>query len=250
MDHSQPSGRITSWSWNFGDGTASSSQHPTHPYQQAGTYNVCLTIFTRVDSFTIDSCTYCSNVYVANVTACKASLYLYKDSISTSQTWHAIPQVAGKAPFSYLWNFGDGETSTLQYPVHSYSVAGHYKICLTVTDATGCVSSSCDSTYRKSSVGIIDKLVVVPAATVGVTEHRVLNSYVYPNPANEVIHISFSKEVNGIISLVDITGRAVLKQVVNSTNQTLNISDIPSGLYSLQVVAGNEIDRSKVVIRK
>lgn len=40
-------------------------------------------------------------------------------------------------PTSWLWNFGDGQTSTLQNPVHTYTLAGIYTVSLTVTNATG-----------------------------------------------------------------------------------------------------------------
>src|SRR5262249_61359077 len=41
------------------------------------------------------------------------------------------------AAFSFLWNFGDGTTSTLQTPTHTYSAAGTYTVTLTVTDKDG-----------------------------------------------------------------------------------------------------------------
>lgn len=43
---------------------------------------------------------------------------------------------------SYLWNFGDGNTSTLQFPTHSYSVAGPYTVTLVVYNACGCSDSA------------------------------------------------------------------------------------------------------------
>ena len=44
---------------------------------------------------------------------------------------------------SWLWNFGDSQTSTLQNPTHTYSAAGTYNVCLTITDSHGCHSTSC-----------------------------------------------------------------------------------------------------------
>jgi PKD repeat protein len=40
----QSVGKITSWKWDFGDGTSSTEQHPIHPYQKAGQYVVVLNI--------------------------------------------------------------------------------------------------------------------------------------------------------------------------------------------------------------
>ncbi len=46
----------------------------------------------------------------------------------------------GVSPFTYFWDFGDGITSTLQNPSHSYNTAGEYTVSLTVTDSDGDIS--------------------------------------------------------------------------------------------------------------
>jgi PKD repeat protein len=43
----------------------------------------------------------------------------------------------GFAPYSYEWDFGDGSTSTSEYPVHTYKTAGSYTVSLKVTDDRG-----------------------------------------------------------------------------------------------------------------
>jgi hypothetical protein len=44
---------------------------------------------------------------------------------------------------SWMWNFGDSQTSTSQNPTHTYSTSGTYYVCLTMTDNHGCHSTSC-----------------------------------------------------------------------------------------------------------
>lgn len=51
----------------------------------------------------------------------------------------------GKSPYQWQWNFGDGETSNLQNPVHSYNNEGVYVATLTVIDSIGNIAS--DSAY-------------------------------------------------------------------------------------------------------
>ena len=55
------------WEWDFGDGTISTQQNPTHTYANNGIYWVCL-IVTYFDSTTINSCTsfYCDSIFVGN----------------------------------------------------------------------------------------------------------------------------------------------------------------------------------------
>ncbi|MCG8670047.1 MAG: choice-of-anchor J domain-containing protein [Pseudomonadales bacterium] len=56
-------------------------------------------------------------------------------SYSTADTIDFFPVVSGGvAPYSYLWNFGDGNTSIDENPSHSYTSAGTYTVSLTVTD--------------------------------------------------------------------------------------------------------------------
>jgi uncharacterized repeat protein (TIGR01451 family) len=54
-------------------------------------------------------------------------------SVNSIQTWS--------------WNFGDGATSTIQNPIHTYSVAGDYQACLTIDDGMGCTNQWCDSVH-------------------------------------------------------------------------------------------------------
>ena len=51
-DASTGSAGITSWSWDFGDGTTSTDQNPTHTYNTVGTYDVSLTVNGSADTET------------------------------------------------------------------------------------------------------------------------------------------------------------------------------------------------------
>jgi PKD repeat protein len=48
---------------------------------------------------------------------------------------------------SYAWDFGDNTTTNQQNPIHTYSVAGYYNVCLTITGSNGCVSNWCTNVY-------------------------------------------------------------------------------------------------------
>jgi PKD repeat protein len=47
------------------------------------------------------------------------------------------PSITGTLPFSYLWDFGDGSTSTLEAPIHNYSGYGSYSVVLNITNECG-----------------------------------------------------------------------------------------------------------------
>jgi len=52
-----------------------------------------------------------------------------------------VPTPTGKGPISYSWDFGDGESSTLMAPQHTYKSAGPYNVCVTTTDADSCTTA-------------------------------------------------------------------------------------------------------------
>lgn len=117
--------------WNFGDGDTSARENPTHLYKSAGTYKVTLTIKTTsgcVDSFS-DFITVhfvpVANFSTSNV--CLADSIYFKDSSIAAESW--------------LWDFGDSTTSTLQNPAHYYAAAGKYVIKLLVANSIGCTDS-------------------------------------------------------------------------------------------------------------
>ncbi|MEA3446309.1 MAG: PKD domain-containing protein [Bacteroidota bacterium] len=118
-------GSPTSWTWDFGDGTTSSLQNPTHTYAQNGTYVVTLTIL-------------CANGYntttqtiIIGTTACVAAFSYTVDPNSTLM--YQFTDLSTGSPTGWYWDFGDGTTSTLQNPLHTYSQAGTYTVTLNIS---------------------------------------------------------------------------------------------------------------------
>ena len=121
------SGGTATYIWDFGDGNTSTLMNPTHVYTTGGTYTVCLTVTTACGSNTV-----CNPVLVT----CPAPTpgYSFVD-MSPVINFTNTSTAGGTA--TYLWDFGDGNTSTLLDPMHTYATDGNYTVCLTVTDACG-----------------------------------------------------------------------------------------------------------------
>ncbi|RMH69232.1 MAG: PKD domain-containing protein [Gemmatimonadetes bacterium] len=133
---SDSDGSIVSYLWDFGDGTTSSAANPSHTYQTAGTYAIHLTV-TDDDSATgMDQTTATIENPNAAPTANANGTYsgLTGQAISFSS---AGSSDSDGSIVSYLWDFGDGTTSTVANPSHTYQTAGTYAIHLTVTDDDG-----------------------------------------------------------------------------------------------------------------
>lgn len=124
-------GTITSRSWNFGDGGTSTAQNPSYSYAVAGVYTVTLTV---TGPGGVDD--------AAQTVSVAPPLPIFTDEPAPSDglTVH----FAFNPPFGvthWLWEFGDGETSTAQNPVHTYAAPGNYVVRLSVFGPNGTSSS-------------------------------------------------------------------------------------------------------------
>ena len=147
-DQTVPTAPITSWAWNFGDGNTSTLQNPTHMYYASGNYTVTLTV-TDADGC-VRSRTRNQYISVTSPTAA----FVVDDSLTCMGVSINFDNNSTGSGLSYLWDFGDGSTSTATNPNHAYTVNGTYTVTLTVTDVNGCV----DSAVQAGVVSIQDAL--------------------------------------------------------------------------------------------
>jgi len=127
-----------SYSWNFGDGNTSTQQNPSHNYAAVGPFNVTLTI-TSGAGCTDDSVRVVNTIY-ARPDAAFSMNPTAESCLGSNVTFTDQSTAPNSSTASWQWNFGDGNTSTLQNPVHLYAVPGIYTVTLTTTSAIGCVS--------------------------------------------------------------------------------------------------------------
>lgn len=128
---SDPDGTITSWFWDFGDGTNSTSQNPSHTYSQKGKWRIALTVTD--DDGAKNSIT--QTVTVINLKP-EASFECNTTNLQTEKEIQFTDNSTDpeNKPVSWLWDFGDGNTSELQTPTHKFATEGDYNVTLTVTD--------------------------------------------------------------------------------------------------------------------
>ena len=133
----------TSWFWYFDDGTTSTLANPVHTYTDNGLYNVCLTATNGAGSNTL-----CQNVLIDSYLSPTAA-FSY-----TGEPDVAFTDLSTNAPTSWAWDFGDGGTSALQNPAHTFAVNGTFNVCLTATNFVGS-NTHCEDV-------IIDSYIYVP----------------------------------------------------------------------------------------
>ena len=113
-----------SFLWEFGDGGTSEEMNPVHFYEETGTYEVCLTIFAEN----------CQDIFctVVVVEGFPLDCYAEFDWQLMEGTSVQFFDWSYPAPDEWLWEFGDGTTSTEQNPEHQYDEAGEYEVCLVI----------------------------------------------------------------------------------------------------------------------
>lgn len=107
--------------WDFGDGETSTRDNPVHQYSAKDNYTVTLTALDNNELSDTSSVAIPVGFPVASYTV---------DVLRSTATFSNTSANAS----SFLWNFGDGETSTEENPIHVYSVKGNYTVKLTAID--------------------------------------------------------------------------------------------------------------------
>lgn len=150
-----PDDPVTSWNWNFGDSYSSAEQNPAHLYTAPLSYPVTLIVTTSGGCtnnnlsapVTINGNPYPTAAFSLN----GVNLNLPYDVLTTSN------QSTGAT--SYIWSFGDGQSSTLAEPQHLFTYLGSFQVQLVAISDQGCM----DTAYSYSEV-TTDADVVFPSA--------------------------------------------------------------------------------------
>ncbi|MBI4330992.1 MAG: PKD domain-containing protein [Chloroflexi bacterium] len=127
-------GPPTSWSWSFGDGTGSSSQNPVKTYAAPGNYTITLSVNSALGSS--------STSQMVNIYAIPAAGFTDTASGGVAPLTINFTDSSRGNIVNWLWNFGDGATSTTRNPTRTYSAAGNYTVTLTVTNPVGSSSAT------------------------------------------------------------------------------------------------------------
>ncbi len=148
---SDPDGTLTSWSWDFGDGSSGSGSTVRHRYSALGAYSVTLTV-TDEDGANASLSKSLMVINSRPVAAFTAPAEV--ESLLDVQFLDRSYDLDGSVK-SWSWAFGDGGTSNVQSPSHTYLTPGIYTVELTVTDDRGWTSKT------SSSISVTNRLPTV-----------------------------------------------------------------------------------------
>lgn len=123
--------------WNFGDGTTSTDDAPQHLYANPGIYTVKLLAYDSSSCNKVDSSSFSIRVSDNPVAS------FYYDPIEPQENTFTNFTNQSTGAISYVWNFGDGDTSALASPRHIFPATGTYTVCLTAINEEGCADDTC-----------------------------------------------------------------------------------------------------------
>ena len=237
---------IKNYNWVFGDGYYAVGANTSHTYASTGTYTVYL-VLTDSSQNIIDSAS--KNVTISSMPPACMAMFTKAQALDSNNNpipGHVVitDQSTG-SNLSYYWSFGDGSSSNVKNPTHTYSGNGPYALCLTISDSscsdTYCDTLSVDSNGNLKSLGFtIHVGGYNPGTGISGTGSGSFTLDLYPNPASEVINVNIFglRGERASILLISSTGQLIRQDGLNRSSDgihTVDVSDLKSGMYVLQV---------------
>lgn len=212
----------TDYSWIFEGGSPATSNEPhaVVVYETTGVYGVSLTVTNDFGSDT--------DIQTEYIHAIASP----EGDFTMAQSGTGIIDFTSNVQFAdtYLWNFGDGTSSSESNPSHDYGRYGEYEVTLIVTNVCG-------------SKTISQKVLVVTS----VEDLDILSKIsIEPNPVNGLLYVKFQKNYESKIeyALFDVRGNLIDSRRLNGP---IDMSLIPAGIYVLRFKSGDEFSYQKVV---
>ena len=134
-DHPDSTGKVSAYLWDFGDGDTSTALHPTHTYDTAGNYKVTLTVSGK------NICSKSVSKVIQLIAGAKAAFSHDTICANTNTIFTNTSSIISDSLATYYWDFGDGNSSILKNPVHTFDSAGTYVVALKIRSGTGCTDS-------------------------------------------------------------------------------------------------------------
>ncbi|HKK10779.1 MAG TPA: PKD domain-containing protein, partial [Bacteroidales bacterium] len=217
------SGEPTSWEWTFEGGdpaTFSGQNPPAVTYDSEGTFDVTLVVSNDVGENTLVREDYIVVGYAPEADFEATPLTLLEGQSVT------FTDMSTNNPESWSWTFNGGvpAASSAQNPVVTYNDFGVYDVTLEVTNQFGADSETKIEYIIVNGVGI---------EQLSLEEEKLI---VYPNPASDIINVVTLPNTEAQVRILSAVGKQVLAKQITDEKTTLNVGNLPSGIYIVEMI--------------
>ncbi len=231
---------IQSVNWSFGDGSGSHDISTSHIYSYSPPNGMFFIYLLYCSEPTCCMVAQPDSIFVGEAN----TLFSFSASPSGGNSVPINVQftnnTTGNSPLQFLWDFGDGGSSTQQNPLHTYVNFGVYNVSLTVIDNFGCTS---DTTI--TGMIVITDVYAPFNSTAG-------NITVFPNPSNDFAIIElpeFSRVKDLTLIIYDVNGNIVKTEKIKATQTKIDVSGFSKGIYFLKVLSEKGVTVTKMIVQ-
>jgi PKD repeat protein len=227
-------GELTGWQWTFyaPDGVTvmatSNQKEPVYAFSAMGTYKVKMSVRNTLG---------CTSEKIANITMLASPNTLFQVSALTGPAPLTVKFTNATAgAVSYLWNFGTGEYSTLASPTYTFQNEGVYTVTFQAKNALGCGK-------------IVTQTIIVEQPTAEEPPLPARYEFkIYPNPTAHNLFVEFEGlPIESAYNFTDMAGKTVLQGNLKERKNTIDMKNLPAGVYILHLREGNRFWTRKIV---
>lgn len=216
------SGTVSSYLWDFGDGSSATTQNTNHTYASNNNYQVCLKVTNVTGSDSI-----CQSLNITSIIPPTAN---FSFDISADPTVQ-FSDLSTNSPTQWVWDFDhNSSTSNMKNPIYTYpAVGGTYHVCLTATNLHGSSTANCQDVVL-SVIGIDPAFVSEDIK-------------IYPNPMidNARIEMNSFNSSDVQLNVFDVQGKQISVEYVVFTDYIEILrSSMETGQYFIEVIIDNK----------
>ncbi|MFT6849951.1 MAG: PKD repeat protein [Sphingobacteriales bacterium] len=212
------------WAWDFGDSLGTSTeQNPFYKYGDGGNYDVTLLVTNGCGENTL------TKPYRVSVLSSPLVDFEFKtigdSTYFTDKTQNEV--------LNWKWDLGDGDSSDVQNPVHSYSGPGPFIVCLMADNVFG--------------ADTVCKVVELIQATGIASAEASFDLVIAPNPVRNQLKITSSEEIKQL-EIYNLQGQRLFFAENKNTQQSIEVSSWAKGVYVLKAFSQNGIAVSRFIV--
>jgi parallel beta-helix repeat protein len=226
------------YTWFFGDGNKSNAQAPVHVYGSTVSQTYTVKLKAEVIGGCADSLSKTVTIQPLPTT-CSFDITGGLNAAKTAPV-NFVPTGGATSGITYTWITGDGNSVTSNGTGASYTYVAPGKYCVTMT-ARNIAGCECTST---KCVGV----------TTDIRNAESMNNAVsvFPNPNSGIFNVTLTAEISTdmTVNVYNTIGELVKTVVVNGNSTSVDLTDFASGIYTVKVIADNQIATKKITVTR